>query len=90
MVLRPETSIKINYIGIKGFNDAADDLLKTIEKITQVLGKGIELKVSCLNPTDFAQQNKIISVNQFALEDLAKIAEPFHLKRVYTFGPMSN
>ena len=54
MEQRPEINIKINYIGIKDFNDSTTDLRKTIERVVSVLGRQIELKLSCLNPTDFA------------------------------------
>lgn len=89
MTLRPKTRIKINYIGIKGFNDTEKDLVKTLSLITSVLSDSIELKISCLNPTEFAKSHALYTLTKNELFALAKCAQQLNLKNIYAFGPMS-
>ncbi|MCE3046310.1 radical SAM protein [Legionella sp. 16cNR16C] len=86
---RPDTAIKINYIVMENYNNSLEDLKRTVEKVISILGRNIELKISCLNPTEFAEQNQLIAVKQQTLETLAGGVQSFGLKKVYTFGPMS-
>ena len=89
-ILRPQTKIKINYIGIKGYNDTFEDIRKTINLVRQYLKKKFELKISCLNPTEISRKNALSSMTPRELESFAKFAQSLGVADVYLFGPMMN
>lgn len=87
-VLQPKVKIKINYIGIKGYNDTFQDLKKTIGLLRSNLKKEFELKISCLNPNPVSQKNKLTSASKTKLEGLVNFAKTQGIKNVYLFGPL--
>lgn len=91
MKIRPETRIKINYVAMCHYNDTAEDLIKTVEKIMPYLDNNFELKISCLNPTNYAYENQLTPISPEQLDQLLLAATAqFNLQKIYKFGPMNH
>jgi hypothetical protein len=55
------------------------------------LGDDFELKISCLNPTNYAYENKLTPIAPQELHQLLLAAKAqFNLPKIYTFGPMNH
>lgn len=80
-----KVTIKINYIGIKNFNDSIECLDKTIELLQKYLNNNFELKLSLLNKTNVSKRNNLIPMKKEELENFLEHCKKYDF-RTYLWG----
>lgn len=92
--IRPDITIKFNYICMAGFNDNK----KTIKGVVDLLRKNnfplndnTELKISFLNPTETSNKFKLKSVTEGKHYELLKyVQNELDVSNIYVFGAMKD